>query len=156
MTDFNPELDLYIERHIKAKPETVWRCWTDPKLFAEWFAPKPVKITDIEYEFRPGGKANLTMTLPDGTVMPLEGCVLEVEPARRLVTTDALGSGYRPRGEPFLTAIIEFEPKDGGTLYKATALHSSEEIRKRHEEMGFQDGWGTTLRQLDELATSLT
>ena len=27
--------------------------------------------------------------------------------------------------------------------------------KKRHEEMGFFDGWGTVFRQLDELAQTL-
>lgn len=155
MTDFNPETDLFIERHIKARPETIWRCWTDPELFARWFAPDPVKVSDVDYDFRPGGNANLTMTLPDGTVMPLKGCVLEAEPARRLVTTDSMTGGYRPAAEPFITAIIEIVPEEGGTHYKATVLHNTAEAKKRHEEMGFFDGWGTVFRQLDELAQSL-
>ena len=155
MTSFDSTKDLYLELQMKASPETVWKCWTDPVLFAEWFAPKPVKVSDVAYEFYPGGSANLTMTLPDGTVMPLEGCVLEVEEARRLVTTDAMTAGFRPAAEPFMTAIVELEPKDGGTLYKATVLHNTEEARCRHEEMGFFDGWGTVMRQLDELAQTL-
>ena len=156
MTTFDPEKDLRLERFMKASPETVWRCWTDPELFAQWFAPKPVKVSDVHYEFHPGGAANLTMTLPDGTVMPLQGCVVEVDPARRLVTTDAMTAGFRPAGQPFLTAITELIPQDGGTLYRATALHNSAEASARHEQMGFYEGWGTTFRQLDELSASLT
>lgn len=155
MKSFNKDTDLYLERQMKASPETVWKCWTEPELFVEWFAPKPVKVSDVAYEFRPGGSANLTMTLPEGEVMPLRGCVLEVKKARRLVTTDAMTKGFRPAPEPFMTAIIEFEPKDGGTLYKATVLHNSEAAKKRHEEMGFYDGWATVMRQLDELAQTL-
>ena len=141
---------------MKAAPETVWRCWTDPELFARWFAPHPVKVSDVDYGFYPGGPANLTMTLPDGTVMPLKGCVLECVPARRLVTTDSMTMGYRPASEPFLTAIVDIIPTDeGGTHYQATCLHNDAAARKRHEDMGFFDGWGTVLRQLDELAETL-
>lgn len=155
MPEFNPEIDLFIDRHIKAKPETLWRCWTDPELMKEWFAPKPVKVSDIDYEFRPGGKANLTMTLPDATVMPLKGCVLEVTKERRLVMTDSMTDGWRPANSPFMTSIVEFDPETGGTHYKATVLHSSAEAKKKHEDMGFHDGWGTVITQLAELAQSL-
>ena len=155
MTQFNPDTDLQLDKRIAAPPETVWRCWTDPALFARWFAPEPVRITDVDYDFRPGGQASLTMILPDGTAMPLSGCILEVEPARRLVTTDALHAGYRPAASPFMTAIYEFEPDGGGTHLRATVLHPDEAARVKHEEMGFFDGWGTTFGQLADLAASL-
>ena len=155
MTQFDPTLDLRLERRMTAAPETVWRCWTDPELFARWFAPDPVKVTDVNYGFYPGGPANFTMTLPDGTVMPLKGCVLEVEEARRIVTTDAMTEGFRPAESPFLTTIIELIPDGSGTLYRATALHNDTAARGRHEEMGFHDGWGTVAEQLDRLSAGL-
>ncbi|MBY5935215.1 SRPBCC family protein [Tateyamaria omphalii] len=155
MMDFNPDLDLRIEREIGAKPETIWRCWTDPDLLAQWFAPKPFTVKDIAYDFVPGGRANLTMVLDDGTEMPLKGCVLEADPARRLVTTDALLGGYRPNAAPFMTAIYDLEPHGDSTLYRATVLHGDVEARKRHEEMGFHEGWATVIRQLGDLAMTL-
>lgn len=155
MTRFDPETDLVMERRMQAPPEAVWACWTDPELFARWFAPDPVKVSDVNYQFHPGGAADLTMTLPDGTVMPLKGCVLEAEPAVRLVTTDAMTAGFRPAENPFMTAIIELIPDGSGTLYRATVLHNSAEARKRHEDMGFHEGWGIVFRQLDELSAGL-
>jgi uncharacterized protein YndB with AHSA1/START domain len=48
------------------------------------------------------------------------------------------------------------EPEGEGTKYTAIAMHPDEASAKRHEEMGFQDGWGTALDQLVEYArTSL-
>ena len=152
--NFDPETDLEIERLIAARPETVWRCWTDPALFAQWFAPRPVEVRDVLYEFRPGGRAELTMVLPDGTVMPLRGCVVEVDPARRLVTTDALMGGFRPAEAPFMTAIYTFTEAEGGTRLHAHVLHATAAGRLQHEEMGFHDGWGTTFEQLSDLAAA--
>lgn len=152
---FNPETDLEIDTRIAARPETVWRCWTDPVLFAQWFAPKPVEVRDVAYEFHPGGRANLTMVLPDGTVMPLEGCVLEAEPAQRLVTTDALRAGFRPADAPFMTAIMTLSPDGDGTLYRAQVLHATQAARQKHVDMGFFDGWGTVLQQLAALAEEM-
>ena len=34
------------------------------------------------------------------------------------------------------------------TRYVATAIHGNEETRKKHEEMGFYDGWGTVVTQM--------
>jgi uncharacterized protein YndB with AHSA1/START domain len=42
-----------------------------------------------------------------------------------------------------------------GTKYTAVAIHKDEEGRKKHEEMGFHDGWGTVLDQLVALAKTM-
>jgi uncharacterized protein YndB with AHSA1/START domain len=88
------------------------------------------------------------MRSPEGKDFPGTGCYLEVIPLERLVWTDALLPGYRPGPEPFMTGIIELETRGTGTLYRATALHADEATRKRHDEMGFHDGWGKALDQL--------
>lgn len=152
---FDDTTDLFLEREIAATPETVWRCFTDSTLFAQWFAPPTVEVRDVDYEFKPGGRACLTMVLPDGQSMPLKGCVLEVVPARRLVTTDALQGGFRPAEKPFMTAIYSLTPKEGGTRLEATVLHPTQAERQTHIDMGFYEGWATTFSQLAELAHSL-
>ena len=50
------------------------------------------------------------------------------------------------------TAVLELKPNGkGGTRYTAIAIHGNEETRKKHEEMGFHDGWGTVVEQLARL-----
>ena len=46
------------------------------------------------------------------------------------------------------TAVISLEPHGQGTRYTALVIHGDEEARKKHEAMGFHDGWGTALDQL--------
>ena len=46
--DFDSERDLRIEKFMKARPETIWRCWEEPDLFKRWFTPPPVKVTEVE------------------------------------------------------------------------------------------------------------
>jgi len=71
-----------------------------------------------------------------------------VTPCERLIMTDALQAGYRPSANPFFTAVVEMERRGAGAYYKAMAIHSDEQNRKKHEEMGFHDGWGTVLTQM--------
>jgi uncharacterized protein YndB with AHSA1/START domain len=40
------------------------------------------------------------------------------------------------------------EPQRSGTKYTVLAMHRDEEGRKRHEQMGFHEGWGKVLDQL--------
>lgn len=149
------DLDLVITRSLKAPPARVWRCWTEPKLLVQWFAPKPVIVKDPVIDLRPGGESSSTMVLEDGTEIPLMGCYLVVEPERRLVFTDCLGPGFRPRPGAFFTAEILMEPEGTGTRYTARAIHGTPETKRQHEEMGFFDGWGTVITQLDEFASAL-
>ncbi|WP_299844323.1 SRPBCC family protein [uncultured Paracoccus sp.] len=143
--------DLMISRRINATPEKIWRAWTTPDLLKQWFAPKPVEVTKAEIDPRPGGACNIVMRLPDGTEMENPGCVLVAEPHHKLVFTDGLGPDFRPTGGGFMTAIILMEADGEGTRYSARVLHKDEADRKRHEEMGFAEGWGQCLDQLAEL-----
>lgn len=154
--EFNPETDLEIVRRLRAPVAKVWRCWTEPSLIEQWFAPRPVVTRDVMIELRPGGSFKNTMDVPDHGTMVGHGCVLDVVAERRLVWTDLMQGGFRPNMETFgFTAFILMEPDGDGTLYRALALHKTPEQRDQHDKMGFHDGWGTATTQLEELAVTL-
>jgi uncharacterized protein YndB with AHSA1/START domain len=145
----DPKLDLVLERVVDVAPERVWEAWTQPEKLKRWFTPAPWKTVECEMDLRPGGKFRTVMNGPAGEVVDSTGCFLEVVPGRRLVFTDALGPGYRPSAQPFMTAIVTIESDGaGGTRYTAMARHRDEASRKSHEEMGFYNGWGAALDQL--------
>jgi uncharacterized protein YndB with AHSA1/START domain len=157
----DPKLDLVLERVINVPPALVWKAWTEPEHLKKWFCPKPWYVSECEIDLRPGGKFYSLMNGPNGESFGNTGCFLEIVPERKLSWTDALQPGFRPAGPgegegPFrMTAIITLEPHgDGGTRYLAVALHTTEEARKQHEEMGFHEGWGKALDQLVEVASS--
>ncbi len=156
MPDFNPDLDLRIERVIRGRPETIWRCWEDPELFKRWFVPPPTQVIESENVLESGGRAFNVMRLADGTEHRNEGCFLLVEPLRRVVYSDGLHAGFRPSSEaPFMTVDLVLTPTSNGTTYAAHVMHASADQRKSHLEMGFEDGWGTTIGQLDELVQEI-
>jgi uncharacterized protein YndB with AHSA1/START domain len=156
--------DLILERTLDAPVELVWRAYTDPEHLKQWFAPKPYQITECELDLRPGGIFHIRMSGPDGfdTGHGNAGCVLEVVEGQKLTWTSALGPNYRPAemGEgcesfPMTAVITLADAGHGKTRYKAIALHKDAKDRDAHEQMGFQDGWGTTAAQLEHLAKSL-
>lgn len=159
--DINPELDLELNRVLKASPALVWRCWTDPKLICQWFCPKPWSVSQAVVDLRPGGRFFTLMNGPDGEVVPNEGSFLEVIPERKLVFTDIFGADYAPVAVPesgaglAFAAILTFEPEGSGTRYRAVARHRSPADAQMHNEMGFHVGWGIATDQLEELARTL-
>jgi uncharacterized protein YndB with AHSA1/START domain len=145
----DPNLDLVLERRADVTPAQVWKAWTTPEHVVQWLAPRPWTIVECEIDLRPGGQFRFVMRSPEGQLYPNVCCYLEVVPTERLVWTDALLPGYRPSPEPFFTAVVLFEPDGkGGTKYTATAIHRDEDGRKKHEAMGFHEGWGQVFEQM--------
>lgn len=143
------EHELSITRLIDAPPAVVYRVWTERTV--EWWAPRPYTTPVVDLDLRPGGRGLMVMKAPDGTDMPNEGVFLEVVPDEKIVFSDAFRAGWIPQN-PFMIVIVTFEPEGSGTRYTARVRHWSEETLKRHEGMGFREGWGIVTGQLADLA----
>ncbi|MGR3320640.1 MAG: SRPBCC domain-containing protein [Pseudooceanicola sp.] len=146
--------DLTFTRILPAPRDLVWACLTDPNYIPLWFMPHPHKALSAEIDLRPGGIFCVEMEV-EGQVMKDPGVVLEAVPARRFVFTDTYAPGWKPKEDPFMTAIIDFADHPEGTEYKVTVRHRTPESARKHEEMGFFDGWGTVATQLGEAAQGL-
>ncbi len=144
----DPRLDLVLERDIDVPVDLVWKVWTTPEHLQHWFCPKPWTVSDVKIDLRPGGVFSSVMHGPNGEEFPNSGCYLEVVPNRKLVFTDTLLEDFRPAPNPFFTAFLLLDGNDEHTRYTAIARHGNEETRKKHEDMGFYDGWGTVVTQL--------
>ena len=147
--------ELSITRLIDAPREKVFRCWSEPELLKQWFAPKPWTISRVDTDFRSGGASTITMRSPEGQEFPNPGLYLEIVPNQRLVFTDAFTAGFVPAGQPFMVAVVTFEDEGGKTRYTARALHWNAEAKARHEQMGFHTGWSQCAEQLEALAKTL-
>jgi uncharacterized protein YndB with AHSA1/START domain len=150
------QYELILTRLMDAPADKLFRCWTTPELMKQWFAPKPYTTPVAELDLRPGGASNIMMRTPEGQDIPCPGQYLEVVPNRKLVFTDAFTGDWLPgSGKPFMVATVTFEPEGGKTRYTAIARHWSAEDKKKHEEMGFHQGWGICADQLEALAKTL-
>jgi len=148
----NPELDLSVTRVIRAPRAAVWGAWTDPERFEQWWVPAPQICRVREMDLRPGGSFRTEIRDGAAEFSPhISGCFLAVDDHERIVFTDALLGGWRPAEASFVTAVITMSDHPDGTEYTAAALHRNVADRDKHEELGFQEGWGTVTRQLAEL-----
>lgn len=147
--------ELVLTRLIDAPRENLYRCWTEPALLKQWFAPKPYQTPVVEVSVWPGGSNLIVMRGPDGTDMPNRGVYLEVVPNERLVFTDAFTEAWQPSAKPFMTVVLTFEKQGAKTLYTARVRHWTVEDRDAHEKMGFHAGWGICTDQLAALAATL-
>ena len=153
----NPEYDLTISRTLVAPRSLVWKAWADPAHLKAWWCPKPWQTEVLAFDFRPGGAFHTFMRGPDGGVSDNPGCFLEIVPEQRIVMTSMLVADWRPANTWMpMTAIITLEDAGGGTRYSAHVMHKDAAAREQHEKMGFHEGWGICIGQLDDYAISLT
>ncbi len=148
--------ELVLNRLLDAPPEKLYRLWTDPGTYGEWFCPKPWRVSHAEMDVRAGGRSNVTMQGPNGEVVQNPGQWLEVIPNRKLVFSDAFVGDWKPKdGAPFMVATLTFEPEGNKTRYIAVVSHWSEADKLQHEKMGFAQGWGIVADQLEALAKKI-
>ena len=148
--------ELTLTRLMDVSPDKLFRCWTEPALMKQWFAPKPYTTPVAEVDLRPGGASLVIMKSPEGQEIPCPGQYLEIVPNRKIVATDAFVGDWQPKeGAPFMTTILTFEPEGDKTRYTAVVRHWTAEAKAQHEQMGFHTGWGQCADQLEALAKTL-
>ncbi len=99
----------------------------------------------------PGGAFVTSMSEDGAAFSPhLDACFVVVEPAERIMFTNALDSRWRPTSPApvSMTAEITFGDHPQGTAYQAIVRHADPSSRRHHEQLGFADGWGTVTAQL--------
>jgi uncharacterized protein YndB with AHSA1/START domain len=153
----NPDLDLTLERIIRAPRTAVWAAWTDPSRFEKWWVPAPAVSRVDRLDVRPGG-AFVTRLSEDGVefVPHVDATFLVVDELERIVFTNAIDSAWRPANPaPVpMTAEITLSDHPDGTAYRIIVRHGDPAARARHQELGFVDGWGSVTRQLAGIAES--
>jgi uncharacterized protein YndB with AHSA1/START domain len=90
MSEGATEYGIRIRRVFDAPREQVWREWTEPERFADWYGGPQceVPLDSVSMDVRPGGKWRLTMFAPPGRRrIDWNGEYLDVRRPDRLVFT---------------------------------------------------------------------
>ena len=147
---------LEISRYLAVPRTRIWQAWANPGYLAQWWCPKPWTTEVRAFDFRPGGDFHTYMRGPDGGTSDNPGCFLEIVQFERIVWTSTLAGGWRPT-TPWLplTAVLSLADEGNGTRYTAACLHKDPDDCRKHEAMGFLEGWGTCITQLEAFAQKL-
>ena len=80
---------LELTRVFEASRERLWREWTEPERFADWFGGREadIPVAGVSMDVRPGGRWQATAVHRNGVQTRWEGVYREVvEPARLVLT----------------------------------------------------------------------
>ena len=151
MTQGASEYGIRISRVFDAPPERVWREWTEPERFADWYGGPQceVPLDSVSMDVRRGGKWQLTMFAPpDRRRIDWKGEYLEVAAPERLVFTVS----DQPGDDAFELVTVAFTPVDGERtemLFEQRGSMSPEQYERAAK------GWGGFFDRMDErLATA--
>jgi uncharacterized protein YndB with AHSA1/START domain len=134
---------LTLKRTFNAPRKLVWDAWTKSDHIVQWWAPKGMKTSVVEHDFRVGGKWKYVIPMPDGSEFISEGMYSEIVEPEKIVTS----ADFRPMTEAVVMQIL-LEENGNKTNFVFSIIHQTEEYCRQQEKMGFYNGWGTAFERL--------
>jgi uncharacterized protein YndB with AHSA1/START domain len=140
------EYGLRVTRVFDAPRERVWKEWTEPERFADWFGgpESDVPLSSVSMEVRPGGSLGLTMfSNPGSRESRWTGEYREVAEPERLVFTL---SDQPDEGRYELVIVVFTDLGDGRTemVLEQRGQMSAEQYGRAGE------GWGVFFDRIAE------
>jgi uncharacterized protein YndB with AHSA1/START domain len=136
---------IAVTRVFEAPRERVWREWTEPAAFADWFGGPDLEVPldTVSMDVRPGGSWRLTMLTPPGRrEIHWAGEYHAVDPPERLVFT------VTDRPEDDTRDVVTVELADLGD--GRTEMRFEQRGRMRPETYrAAEEGWGTFFDRID-------
>ena len=144
--DAATDKELTMTRTFDAPRERVWREWTEPEAFADWYggAAAEVPVSGVEMDVQPGGEWRAKINTSDGRVIDWHGEYVEVVEPERLVLTV---TDDEPGGVYDTVTVVLTEIADGRTQMRMeqTGGHMSAEGYGRAMQ-----GWGGFFDRMEE------
>lgn len=154
------EQTLVITRMFDAPRELVFKAWTDPEMFMQWWGTKPFTSPLCKMDLRVGGKYLACMRSPEGQDIYSTGVYREIVPPARLVFTDSFsdeqgnvvpGSHYGMDDDFPLEMLVTVTFEDVGGKTKLTVTQDGLPVGE-HGELT-QQGWNGSFDKLAEVVT---
>ncbi|MEO8307389.1 MAG: SRPBCC family protein [Pseudomonadota bacterium] len=144
------ERELVVTRTVNGSARIVFKAWTTPELFKQWWVPKSfgLSLLSCEMDVRIGGRYRLVFS-HEASTMEFFGTYLAVIPHSRLVWTNDEGD------DGSVITTVTFEEQGSKTLLVVHDLYPSKQVLDAAISSGATSGMPETLEQLDEFLGSL-
>jgi uncharacterized protein YndB with AHSA1/START domain len=137
-----------VSQTIRATPERLFRAWTDPNELRHWW-----RMEDEGWAFaralldvRVGGRYELAMSAPDGTLHVAAGVYRDVRPPTRLAFTWDWEDPEHRLGETLVT--VDFKPT---SVLATDVVITHERFTDPKRADSHERGWIQLLRLLDHM-----
>jgi uncharacterized protein YndB with AHSA1/START domain len=149
---------LTIKRTFNAPRALVWRAWTEPELYKQWWGPSHFTCPIAQIDLRVGGQYLSCMRSPDGQDFWSTGFYREIAPYDRLVYTDSFAdehgnivpaSHYGMPDMP-LEMLVTITLAEQGDKTVMTLVHSG--LPADDHAVNAKEGWS---QSFDKLAATV-
>jgi len=149
------EREVKVMRSFKAPRALVYRAYTEPQLVQRWLlGPPGWSMPVCEMDVRVGGRYRWRWRNDqDGSEFGFAGTFREVQPASRVVHTEAYDPGTLTDSYPANEAIVTVTFIEDGGVTTMTSLidFGSKEARDAAVATGMTDGMEQSYRLLDQV-----
>ncbi len=144
--------ELTMTRVIDAPVGIVFLACSAPEHVKNWFGPKEWPLTLCEMDFRVGGKYRFQMTGPKGELGPVFGGeYIVIEPNKKI----SFSNRFEAPGSETMVMTFTLHETNGKTTFVHHTLFATPKMKREYLAQGMEDGLGSSLDLLVEVATRL-
>ena len=151
--------EVKVTRSFRAPRALVYRAYTEPQLVRRWLGGHPGWSMPVcEMDARVGGRFQWRWRSDEGNQeFGFSGTFREIEPASRIVHTEAYEPGTLGGSYPGEDAIVTvtFTEEGGVTTVTTLSDYGSKEARDGAVKTGMTDGMEMSYQTLDKLLAEL-
>jgi uncharacterized protein YndB with AHSA1/START domain len=145
---------VYITREFDADLSLVWDAFTKPEILDQWVAPKPFVSKTKSMDFKVGGRRFYAMVSPEGQERWIIQKYMSISPK----TNFKMFNVFADKDEnPELSGSewdYTFNEQNGKTIVRITIYNESLSRMEKMIEMGFKEGFTSSLTNLENLLAS--
>jgi uncharacterized protein YndB with AHSA1/START domain len=138
------DTEIAYRRDFDAPIDLVFTAFTSPEYVRQWWGFPGGRMLVCENDQRVGGKWRYVVEM-DGQVLEWYGECLEMDPPRRLVSTETFAAF--PQAMATNTAILA--EADGVTTLSVVIRHQNKEFRDGHLNAGMEGGLQVSLDRME-------
>ena len=145
-----------VNREFDAELPLVWDAFTKPEILDQWWAPKPWASKTKFMNFEVGGRRFYAMVSPEGQERWSVQKYSSITPKTNFKFLNAFADENENPELPGSEWELSFSEENGRTKVSVTIYNESLERMERMIEMGFKEGFMTTLKNLEGLLATLS
>lgn len=151
----------YVNREFDADLALVWDAFTKQEILDQWWAPKPWSSKTKVMNFEVGGRRFYAMVSPEGQERWSIQKYTSITPKTNFKFLNAFADKDENPELPGSDWDLSFCEKNGPDSYRVTKVkviiyNESLERMEKMIEMGFKEGFMTTLKSLEDLLATLS
>jgi uncharacterized protein YndB with AHSA1/START domain len=146
---------VIVNREFDADLSLVWDAFTKQEILDQWWAPKPWASKTKFMNFEVGGRRFYAMVSPEGQERWSVQKYTSISPKTNFKFLNAFADKDENPELPGSEWDLNFSEENGTTKVSVSIYNESLARLEKMIEMGFKEGFGMCLQQLDELLVTL-